>query len=153
MSQNMNNQTADSTHNVIKRKFSNAREKYRSIRRKKNNETLEIGTPSSFSHVIGVKSSTKGFQMVGDTDAIDPLLRAFLHVAGLSVSILSNPKQKHEIYKFVEDKNVLGNIRVTIDQHKKRETKMMKLSKKPKVAPKPSIKVKTTPSILPPPRH
>ena len=178
MSQNTNNQTANSSYNVNQatskisptpiivhdisldakredareRKFSNAREKYFTIGRKKNKEKqkltkLDIGTPSSFVHVTGVKPSTQGFQMVDNTDQIDPLLREFLQVAGLSESILSNPEQKEEIYRFVEDNNVLESM----EQKHKRKTTKMQSSQKPKVAPKPSIKVQTTPSFPPPP--
>ena len=89
----MNNQTAYSTFNTF-----DACKKYFTIGRKEKEEELVIETPSSFTHVIGVKSSTKGLQMVGDADR---MLRVFLHVAGLSGSILSNPRQKDEIDRFV----------------------------------------------------
>merc|ERR1712150_272551 len=108
---------------------------------------LDIGTPSSFVHVTGVKPSTQGFQMVDNTDQLDPLLREFLQVAGLSESILSNPQQKEEIYKFVEDNKVLESM----EQNNKRKTTKMHSSQRPKDAPKPSIKVRTTPSFPPPP--
>lgn len=134
------------------RKISNAREKYFTIGRKKTKDKqkltkLDIGTPSSFVHVTGVKPSTQGFQMVDNTDQIDPLLREFLQVAGLSESILSNPQQKEEIYKFVEDNKVLESM----EQNNKRKTTKINSTQKPKVAPKPSIKVQTTPSFPPPP--
>lgn len=177
MSQNANHQIANSNYNMNhgtskmgptpiivhdisldakredlkERKVSSPREKYFTIGRKKNKEKpkltkLDIGTPSSFVHVTGVKPSTQGFQMVDNTDQIDPLLREFLQVAGLSESILSNPEQREEIYQFVEDNKVLESM-----ENNKRKTVKMHSSQKPKVAPKPSIKLHNTPSMPPPP--
>lgn len=134
------------------RKISHAREKYFTLGRRKNKEKqkltkLDIGTPSveSFVHVTGVRPSTQGFQMVDNTDQINPLLREFLQVAGLNESILSNPQQKEEIYKFIEDNQVLENMEY------RRKTVRTPNSQKPKVAPKPSIKLQSAPSFAPPP--
>ena len=142
--------------NARERKTSNAREKYFTLGRGKKSKDkqkltkLDIGTPSveSFVHVTGVKPSTQGFQMVDNTDQINPLLRDFLQVAGLSESILSNPQQKEEIYRFIEDNNALEIMK---KEHRRKTTKGHH-TQKPKVAPKPSIKLATTPSFPPPPQ-
>ena len=130
--------------NARERKTSNAREKYFTLGRGKKSKDkqkltkLDIGTPSveSFVHVTGVKPSTQGFQMVDNTDQINPLLRDFLQVAGLSESILSNPQQKEEIYRFIEDNNALEIMK---KEHRRKTTRGHH-TQKPKVAPKPSIK-------------
>ena len=131
------------------RKSSNVREKYFTLGKKKGTKTRldkqDISAPSveSFIHVTGVRPSEQGFQMVDNMQYIDPRLREFLQVAGLDESILANPQQKEEIYKFVEDNKVFENI-----EHRR---KTRSRSKRPEVAPKPSIKLRVTPSFPPPP--
>ena len=105
--------------------------------RKKNVGKLDIRTPESCFHVIGVKSSTNGLQVIGETDAINPLIRAFLHVTGLSESILSNPQQKEKNDELVGENNVLQNMRMTIERSRNRMTTKKQSLKKPIVPQKP----------------
>ena len=65
----------------------------------------DISTPANFVHVSGVKDG----KMVENTDAVDPAIRDFLHIAGLSDNVLADPKKKEEIYSFVKSNDV-GNL-------------------------------------------
>ncbi len=59
----------------------------------------EIGAPTAFVHVSGIKASSDGFETVDNLDEVDPRIREFLKVAGLSDNILSDSKAKREIYQ------------------------------------------------------
>ena len=140
----MNNPAASSTFNGNERKFSGAFEKYRTIatewynriKVKRNEEELNIRpVPNSIRHIVSVKSSTQGLQIVADTDEIDPLLRIFLHFAGLSGSILSNPEHRRTINQFVGENRVIQSMRA-IERNKKRKTKKVQapMVSRPKVS-------------------
>ena len=62
-----------------KRIFSNARDKYFSfgrntIKDQQKETDMDIGSPSNFVHLTGVKQSAQGFAIVNNTDQRDPLL-------------------------------------------------------------------------------
>ena len=82
--------------------------------RKKVTMKHSISNPivESFVHVTGVRPSNQGLQITDYTDNVDPRLRKLLQVAGLNENILANPKQRAEIYAFVNKNDVLQNVDV-----------------------------------------
>lgn len=71
-------------HNQDESKFWTLRNK-KSSKAKPKLTKYDIGAPTadSFIHVTGVRPSDQGFQMVDNTQHVDPRLRKFLEVAGL----------------------------------------------------------------------
>ena len=62
----------------------------------------DIGMPTNFMHVKGVKSTQAGMEMVDNTSNVDEAVRELLSVSGLDASVLRDPQKKKEIYNFVE---------------------------------------------------
>ena len=62
----------------------------------------DIGAPSNFVHVAGMKATQNGFQMVDQTKNVDTQIVKFLKLAGLDETVLENPDKRKEIQEFVD---------------------------------------------------
>ena len=71
----------------------------------------DIGMPTNFMHVKGVKSSQAGLEMVDNTSNVDEAVRELLSVSGLDASVLRDPQKKKEIYNFVEKNEVVPVVK------------------------------------------
>lgn len=107
-----------------------------------------IGNPvaGSFVHVTGIKPSGQGLQMIDNTGKIDPKLKEFLRVAGLSESILQDPNKTDEIIDFVNNNG--DKICATLQ----RKPKVNPRISQPNYPPKPTLnRLPSRPAVPPPP--
>ena len=71
----------------------------------------DIGMPTNFMHVKGVKSTQAGMEMVDNSSNVDEAVRELLSVSGLDASVLRDPQKKKEIYNFVEQNEVVPVVK------------------------------------------
>ena len=111
------------------------------FRTKKSKSTKEklrkqdISAPSNMVHVMGIRGSANGFEMVNNMDQMNPEIAGFLKLAGLSMEALKNPAQREKIMAFVEENKVVEQMARKQSTRRKRRSPVSTPSLPPKSKP------------------
>lgn len=62
----------------------------------------DIGTPTNYVHLQGVKASTEGFEKVNNLSELEPSLRKLFTMQGLPVDLIDDPNSRQELNAFVK---------------------------------------------------
>lgn len=103
----------------------------------------DIGAPTGFIHVKGVKASQAGFEMIDNLDNLDPRLRQLLSTSGLDEKVLSDPNKRQTIMKYVEENHVLETVEKKVDYRRS-------IRQAPRGPPPPPVRDHTLKSGPPP---